>query len=112
MRHAIHSQRAVALPASQRWALERLRDPSLPLRDEFSRADEALAVPRDRAVQRALSQVRREFEAADRPALDTAEEIARTVLDEFGLQPVQVPVSDSYELNPEDVGVVAYQVVR
>ena len=58
---------AVALPASQRWALERLRDPSLPLRDEFSRADEALAVPRDRAVQRALSQVRREFQAADRP---------------------------------------------
>ena len=102
---------AAALPASQRWALERLRDPSLPIRDEFSRADEALAVPRDRAVQRALSQVRREFEAADRPALDTAEEIARTVLDEFGLQPVQVPVSESYELNPEDVGVVAYQVV-
>lgn len=103
---------AVALPASQRWALERLRDPSLPLRDEFSRADEALAVPRDRAVQRALSQVRREFEAADRPALDTAEEITRTVLDEFGLQPVEVAESESYELNPEDVGVVAYQVVR
>ena len=102
---------AVALPASQRWALERLRDSSLPMRDEFSLADEALAVPRDRAVQRALSQVRREFEAAERPVLDTAEEIARTVLDEFGLQPVEVAVSDSYELKPEDVGVVAYQVV-
>ena len=81
-----------------------VRDPSLPIRDEFSRVDEALAVPRDRAVQRALSQVRREFEAADRPALDTAEEIARTVLDEFGLQPVEVPVSDSYELTPDDAG--------
>ena len=45
------------------------------------------------------------------PTLDTAEEIARTVLDEFGLQPVELAVSDSYDLQPQDLGVVAYQVV-
>ncbi len=100
-----------ALPASQRWALGLLRDISLPARDEFSRADEALLAPRGRALLRALSRIRRECEAGERPMLDAAEQVARIVLDDFGLRPVKLPDAPRYELTPDDIGVVAFQVV-
>ena len=102
---------AVSLPASQRWAQERLRDTSLPEREEFARADDALAVPRGWAVRRALSQIRREFRAGERPVLDTTEKIVRTVIHDFGLQPAESASPARYELKHEDVGVVAWQVV-
>ena len=103
--------RAVRLPASQRWALNLLRDPSLPERSEFAQADEALSVPRDQAVQRALSAIRREAQGDERKPLDAAEEIARIVLEVFGLRPARPSKGDPYELTSDDVGVIAYQVV-
>ena len=103
--------RAIRLPASQRWALDLLRDPALPERDEFAEADEALAVPRDQAVQRQLSAIRREMDEGSRKPLDAAEEIVRVTLELFGLRPAEEAVPDPYRLSPDDLGVVAYQVV-
>ena len=100
-----------SLPASQRWALDLLRAASLPKGDRFSRADEALLVPRGRALLRALSAIRRERESGERPVLDTAEQVARIVLDDFGLRPVKLPAPPRHELTPDDIGVVAFQVV-
>ena len=100
-----------SLPASQRWALDLLRDVSLPARKEFARADEALLVPRGRGLLRALSRIRRERQAGERPALDAAEQVARIVLEDFGLRPVKLPPPPRGELTPDDIGVVAYQVV-
>ena len=104
-------ERQVRLPASQRWALELLRDPALPDRPEFAEADEALQVPRDQAVQRALSAVRKDHQEGARKSLDAAEEVARIVLDTYGLRPADTESAETYPLNPEDLGVVAYQVV-
>ena len=89
-----------------------LRDPTLPDRERFATADAALSVPRDRSVLRALSTIRKELEAGDRMPLDAAEEVAHTVLDVFGLRaPDASEAPDLYPLSPEDLGVVAYQVV-
>ena len=55
--------------------------------------------------------MRREVQEADRTSLDAAQEITRIVLDVFGLQPVAPPETEWYELTPDDLGVVAYQVV-
>ena len=100
-----------SLPASQRWALDLLRDASLPARKEFARADEALLVPRGRGLLRTLSRIRREREAGERPALDAAEQVARIVLEDFGLRPVRLPPPPRGALTPDDIGVVAWQVV-
>ena len=99
------------LPLSQRWALDLLRDPSLPERPEFAAADAALLAARDQAVQRALSAVRREHEGKRLTALHAAETIAGIVR-EYGLRPAQPAALPSKPLKPEDVGVVVYQVVR
>lgn len=99
------------LPASQRWALDLLRDPSLPDRPELALADSALLVARDQAVQRGLSAVRKEFEAKTITPLEAAEAIA-AVVEEYGLQPTEPPPAPSRAITPDDLGVVVYQVVR
>jgi hypothetical protein len=99
------------LPLSQRWALDLLRDPSLPERPEFATADAALVVARDQAVQRALSPVRRQHEDKSLTAIQAAEKIAG-VVEEYGLRPARPPAPPSKPLRPDDVGVVVYQVVR
>ena len=99
------------LPASQRWALDLLRDPSLPERAEFAEADAALLVARDQAVQRALSAIRRAHEEKNLTRLQAAEGIVGTV-EEYGLQPTQPPAPPSKPLAPDDIGTVVYQVVR
>lgn len=103
--------RAVKLPLSQRWAADLFLDPSLPQRDDFERAYEALQVPRDQAVLRALSAVRRDVKEGRRKPLDAAEEVVRIVLDTYGLQPAKVDVEQPYAITPDDLGVVAYQVI-
>lgn len=103
--------RAVTLPLSQRWAADLFLDPSLPQRNDFERAYEALRVPRDQAVLRALSAVRRDVNEGRLKPLDAAEEIARIVLDIYGLQPAKVEVEQPYAITPDDLGVVAYQLV-
>lgn len=72
---------------------------------------EALLVPRGRGLLRALSLIRREREAGERPALDAAEQVARIVLKDFGLRPVKLPPPPRGALTPDDIGVVAWQVV-
>ena len=99
------------LPLSQRWALDLLRDPSLPDRPEFAAADGALLVARDQAVQRSLSSLRREHDEKKTAPLQAAEAIAGVVR-EYGLQPAQPPLPPSRPLTPDDIGVVVYQVVR
>ena len=99
------------LPLSQRWALDLLRDPSLPERPEFSAADSALLVARDQAVQRALSSIRREHAEKKVPALQAVEAIV-FVVQEYGLQPAEPPPPPAKPLTPDHVGVVVYQVVR
>jgi len=104
--------RGVALPASQRWAADLLIEPSLPQRDDFDRAHEALQVPRDQAVQRALSAIRRDLNEGRRKSLDAAEAIVDLVLNTYGLQPVPAGEPEQpYVLTPDDLGVVAYQIV-
>jgi superfamily II DNA or RNA helicase len=98
------------LPASQRWALDLLRDPSLPDRPEFSEADGALLVPRDAAVLRSLADIRRRLQAEELTPLQAAEGIA-TVVQEFGLRPAKVAEAVGRPLTPGDIGVVVYQVV-
>jgi len=98
------------LPASQRWALEILRDPSLPAWPEFEEADTALSIPRGHPVLRALSQVKRRLEAKEIDQLQAAQAVVN-VVKEFGLRPVQAPAVPPRMLAPEDVGVVVYQVV-
>jgi superfamily II DNA or RNA helicase len=99
------------LPLSQRWALDLLRDPSIPDRPEFAAADAALLVARDQAVQLALSSIRREHDEEKLTALQAAGRVAEVVR-EFGLQPAQPPPPPSKPLKAEDLGVVVYQVVR
>lgn len=98
------------LPASQRWALDLLRDPSLPDRPEFSEADGALLVPRDAAVLRSLADIRRRLQGEELTPLQAAEGIA-TVVQEFGLRPAKVAEAVGRPLTPGDIGVVVYQVV-
>lgn len=99
------------LPLSQRWALDLLRDPSLPERPTFAAADGALLVARDQAVQRAPSSIRREYEEKNITPLHAAEAIAG-VVEEYGLQPAQPPMPPSKPLTPDDLGVVVYQVMQ
>ena len=106
------ASRTPQLLASQRWALELLRDPSLPDQEDFERADAALSVPRDRSVLRALSVIRKKLEAEERTPLDAAQEVTRTVLVVFGLRaPDTSEAPEPYTLTLEDLGVVAYQAV-
>lgn len=77
---------------------------------KFEQADAALLVPRDAAVLRELSQVRREVQSGGLNVLAAAQRIVATVHD-FGLQPTEQPPAPAAPLVPQDVGVVVYQVV-
>ena len=73
----------------QRWALEVLRDPAVALPAGADLADEALAVERSSAVRRAIGEVQDRVLAAEISRDEAATEIVR-VVDDFGLQPVEV----------------------
>jgi hypothetical protein len=98
------------LPASQRWALGLLRDPSLPERPELGQADAALLAPRDAVVLRALSAARRQLDGGEITPLQAVDAVL-TVIAEFGLRPVSREHEIAQPLTPDDVGVVVYQVV-
>ena len=95
------------LPASQRWAVDLLRDPLLPDRPELAEADAALLAPRDAAVLRSLAGIRRREELTPLQAAEAVVAVVR----EFGLRPVQVHEEVRRPLGPDDVGVVVYQAV-
>ncbi len=104
------TRRTSGLPASQRWVLEEiLRSPDAPLGDEYDSADEALSAGRNNLVLRALSKVRREYEAGGMSVTDCARRILE-VVERFGLRPVEQPKIPT-RISADDLGVVCYQVV-
>jgi superfamily II DNA or RNA helicase len=98
------------LPASQRWALEILRNPDLPDEPAYARADEALGVGRNQLVRRALSGIRRQVQEEGAPLRDAATLIVR-VVDDFGLRPEPLPDDMPEPITEADLGVVCFQVV-
>ena len=101
--------RFAALPASQRWALDVLRSPEVPLEERYDTADMALSTRRNSLVQRALSALRREYAEGVMSAPDCAARIVE-VVNRFGLRPVEIP-EPSEPISEDDLGVVCYQVV-
>ena len=96
----------------QRWALELLRDPavSLPVADD--RADEieaALSVERSSAVRRALGEVQADLEAGE-ISRDGAVVAIVSVVEEFGLRPVEAPPLPQ-RIGIDDLGVVCWMAV-
>ena len=101
--------RFAALPASQRWALDKLRDPDAPSGDVYDNADQALSVGRNNLVRRDLSELRRQFERGGMSVADCARRVVEVVA-RFGLRPVDTPQAPE-PINENDLGVVCYQVV-
>ena len=101
--------RFAALPASQRWALDVLRSPEVPLEERYDTADMALSTRRNSLVQRALSALRREYTQGGMSAPDCAVRIVE-VVNRFGLRPVEAPAL-SEPIGEDDLGVVCFQVV-
>lgn len=99
-----------ALPASQRWALEVLRNPDLPDDPSYANADEALGVGRNQLVRRALSEVRRRMIEGEVGLKEAAEEIT-SVVEEFGLRPEPIREERAEPITEADLGVVCFQVV-
>lgn len=101
-----------ALPSSQRWAVERLRQASTANKDgDYETAESSLRAGRNRRVIRELSRIRSDF--ADGNAmtiLECADQIV-DVANRFGLAPVELPEPTS-EITVDDLGVVCYQVVE
>ena len=105
-------KRQAGLPASQRWALEKiLRNPDLPDKPEYNTADEALGVGRNQLVRRRLADVRRAFDAGERALQQAADGIVG-VVQEFGLRPEELAAEPPSPITPTDLGVVVFQVVR
>lgn len=104
-------RRAAKLPASQRWALELLRNPDLPDKPEYNWADEALGVGRNQLVRRRLSELRRRHQASELGLLEAADAIVG-VVSEFGLRPEAGPAEPPSPIAPADLGVVCFQVVQ
>ena len=101
--------RFAALPASQRWALDVLRSPEVPLEERYDTADMALSTRRNSLVQRALSALRREYAEGVMSAPDCAARIVE-VVNRFGLRPVEIP-EPSEPISEDDLGVVCFQAV-
>ena len=101
--------RFAALPASQRWALDILRLPEVPLEERYDTADMALSTRRNSLVQRALSALRRAYSEGGMSASDCAGRIVE-VVNRFGLRPVEA-AELSEPIGENDLGVVCYQVV-
>lgn len=104
-------KRAAELPASQRWALELLRNPDLPDKPEYNWADEALGVGRNQLVRRRLSELRRRHQASELGQIETADAIV-AVVSEFGLRPEAASAETPPPIAPADLGVVCFQVVQ
>ena len=101
--------RFAALPASQRWALDTLRSPEVPLETRYDMADMALSTRRNSLVQRALSSLRRKYAEGCMSAPDCAARVVE-VVNRFGLRPVEAPEL-SEPIGEDDLGVVCYQAV-
>ena len=97
------------LPPSQRWAVGVLRSPDRPEGARYGEADRALAVPRNPAVLRELSALRRGCESGAIGLADCAGGIAG-VVERFGLRPVEEPAPRE-RIGPDDIGVLCWQVV-
>lgn len=100
-----------ALPASQRWALEILRNPDVPDERAYTEADEALGVGRNQLVRRALSGIRKRVQE-EGLGLTTAADLIVRVVEEFGLRPELRPVDQPEPITEADLGVICFQVVR
>ena len=101
--------RFVALPASQRWALDVLRSPDAPAGAEYDEGDQALSVGRNNLVRRELAELRREYEGGGMSVTDCARRITAVVA-QFGLRAVE-PAQAPEPITEDDLGVVCYQVV-
>jgi len=104
------ARRQAELPASQRWALDVLRNPDIPSRPEYNVADEALGVGRNQLVKRRLSEARRSFVAGELGLQQAADAIV-AVVEEFGLRPETRAIEPPSPIGPADLGVVVFQVV-
>ena len=103
------AQRYGDLPLSQRWAVGVLRSSDLPEDANYGDADRALAVPRNPAVLKALSALRRDHEGGAVRLTDCAAGIDK-IVKRFGLRPVDPPLRRD-PIEPDDVGVICWQVV-
>lgn len=99
-----------ALPASQRWALEILRNPDVPNERAYAEADEALGVGRNQLVRRALSALRKRVKE-EGLGLTAAADLIVGVVEEFGLRPEPQPLDRPEPITEADLGVVCFQVV-
>ena len=98
------------LLASQRWALtEILGAPDAPVGDEYNQAADVLAMPQTVRVRRALSALRSEHSEGGMSVSECASQIVKLV-DELRLTAVSPP-SLPTPIQPNDLGVVCYQVI-
>jgi superfamily II DNA or RNA helicase len=97
------------LPASQRWAVSVLRDPTVVLPAGAEEADELLGVPRSSAVRAALSDTQRQV-ADGRLSRDQAAQAIVATTSEFGLTPVEPPPPIA-PIEETDVGVVCWMQI-
>lgn len=97
------------LPASQRWALDILRNPDVPDEKKYDDADSALSAGRNALVKRELSRLRRDRAEGNLSLVECAERIAG-VVEKFGLRPVGEPKA-TMPASKDDIGVVCYLVV-
>ena len=96
--------------ASQRWALnEILGAPDAPAGAEYNAAADVLLAPQAAPVFRALSALRREYDAGGISLHDCANRILG-VVERFRLRPVTLSETPA-PITPDDLGVVCYQVV-
>ncbi len=100
-----------ALPASQRWALEVLRNPDIPNERTYADADEALGVGRNQLVRRALSAIRKRVQD-EALGLTAAADLVVSIVEEFGLRPEPQPLDQPEPITEADLGVVCFQVVH
>ena len=101
-----------ALPASQRWSIERLREAAIANPEsDYEYAESSLSAGRNRRVIRELSKIRSDYADGNGMSVrDCANQIVG-VVDKFGLAPVELPEPTS-EITVDDIGVVCYQVVE
>lgn len=99
-----------AVPASQRWALEVLRNPDLPEEPVYADADEALGVGRNQLVRRELSSIRKRVQD-ESLGLVAAADLIIGVVEQFGLRPEPQSIPQPEPITEADLGVVCFQAV-
>lgn len=98
------------LQRSQRWALRNiLGAPDAPVGKRYNQAADVLAMPQSARVRRALSALRREYSEGGMSVGECASRIV-TLVEELRLTAVSPP-SPPTPIQPDDIGVVCYQVV-